>query len=81
LTNQAQTFVSSSALFSAPLMVNDVLLFGSDDFKLHAASMGGALMWSFTTNGKVDSGPSESNSRIYFGSNDGNLYSLSVGAK
>jgi len=81
LTNQKQTFVSSSTIFSAPLMVNDVLFFGSDDFKLHAISMTGSLLWAFATNGGVDSGPAESNGRIYFGSNDGNLYALSVGAK
>jgi polyvinyl alcohol dehydrogenase (cytochrome) len=81
LTNQKKTFVSSSPLFSAPLMVNDVLVFGSDDFKLHAISMTGSLLWAFPTNGRVDSGPSESNGRIYFGSNDGKLYALSIGAK
>ena len=81
LSEPAHTFVSSSSLFSAPLIVNDVALFGSDDFKLHAATLAGSLIWSFPTNGKVDSGPAESNGRIYFGSNDGNLYALSVGAK
>jgi outer membrane protein assembly factor BamB len=81
LTKQKQTFVSSSSIFSAPLMVNDVLFFGSDDFKLHAISMTGSLLWAFPTNGRVDSGPSESNGRIYFGSNDGKLYALSIGAK
>jgi len=81
LTKQKQTFVSSASIVSAPLMVNDVLFFGSDDFKLHAISMTGSLLWSFATNGGIDSGPAESNGRIYFGSNDGNLYSLSIGAK
>jgi outer membrane protein assembly factor BamB len=81
LRNVAEHAISSSRIFSSPMMVNDVILFGSDDFKLHAVSRFGKVLFSFATNGPLDSGPAESQGRIYFGSNDGNLYSLSIGAK
>ncbi len=74
-------YVSSYLMYSAPAIVNDVVLFGSQDYKLHGATTSGALVWSFPTGGRVNSGPSVSNGRIYFGSEDYHIYCLSVGGK
>ncbi len=81
VTKQWSKFVSSAAMFSAPAIVNDVVFFGSKDFKLHAATTGGTLLWSFPTGNYVNSGPAISNGRIYFGSNDGHVRCLSISAK
>lgn len=81
LTKKFITFVSSAAMFSAPAIVNDVVFFGSKDFKLHAATRSGTLIWSFPTGKSVNSGPAVSNGRIYFGSNDGHVFCLSINAK
>ncbi len=81
LSRPFSTFITSSGMFSAPAMVNDLLLFGGKDNKLHAVTKFGSKIWSFTTGGFVNSGPAVSNGRIYFGSNDGNIYALSVNGK
>ncbi len=81
VTKQWSRFVSSAAMFSAPAIVNDVVFFGSKDFKLHAYTLGGTALWSFPTGNYVNSGPSISNGRIYFGSNDGHVRCLSINAK
>ncbi len=81
LSKPFSTYVSAYLMYSAPAIVNNVVFFGSQDFKLHAATTGGALIWSFTTGGRVNSGPAVSNGRIYFGSEDYHLYCLSVNAK
>ena len=74
-------FISGSQMFSAPAIVNDVVFFGSQDFKLHAYSTSGRPLWSFNIGGRVDSGPSVSNGRIYFGSSDAHVRCLSIDAK
>ncbi len=81
VTMQWSKFVSSAQMFSAPAIVNDVVFFGSKDFKLHAYTTGGTALWSFPTGNYVNSGPSVSNGRIYFGSNDGHVRCLSINAK
>lgn len=81
VTKQWSRFVSSAAMFSAPAIVNDVVFFGSKDFKLHAYTLGGTALWSFPTSNYVNSGPAVSNGRIYFGSNDGHVFCLSINAK
>jgi outer membrane protein assembly factor BamB len=70
---RAQPFASSAAL------TDKLALIGSRDKRLYALGRAtGKEVWSFATDGKVDSSPVVAGSRVYFGSQDGNLYVLDL---
>jgi outer membrane protein assembly factor BamB len=71
--------LSTTNLFSAPAVIKDVILLGSDDHNFYAVSnTNGAVLFKFPTGSVVDSGPAISNGRIYFGSADFFVYCLSI---
>jgi outer membrane protein assembly factor BamB len=71
--------LSTTNLFSAPAVIKDVILLGSDDHNFYAVSnTNGAVLFKFPTGSVVDSGPAISNGRVYFGSADFFVYCLSI---
>jgi outer membrane protein assembly factor BamB len=70
---RAQPFAASAAL------TDKLAIIGSRDKRLYALDRAtGKEVWSFATDGKVDSSPVVAGSRVYFGSQDGNLYVLDL---
>jgi outer membrane protein assembly factor BamB len=62
---------------SSPLLVDDVLYFGSWDRKLYALdAKTHRVKWTFSTGDKIKGGPAYANGTIYFGSYDRKVYAL-----
>jgi len=60
-------------------VVNGVVYIGSDDNNVYALNATtGALLWSYETNGEVESSPVVANGVVYVGSDDGNVYALNA---
>ncbi|MFZ3384794.1 MAG: PQQ-binding-like beta-propeller repeat protein [Candidatus Methanoperedens sp.] len=63
---------------SSPVIVNDVLYIGTT-FGIHALDAGsGEEIWTFPTNGFVNSVPAVSNDAVYFGADDRKFYALNA---
>lgn len=70
-------FATGSAIFSSPIISENILLFGSNDMNLYAVDKrSGELIWTYTTKGQVNSTPCAYKNKIIFNSTDGNVYSL-----
>lgn len=68
------------AFFAAPAVSADRLVIGSRDRKVHALNPAdGKLVWTFGTQGKVDSSPVICGDRVVVGSADGRVYILALG--
>ena len=64
-------------VISHPAIVTGRVYVGGWDCKVHALdALTGALVWSYTTGGKVDSSPTVAGDMVYVGSHDGNVYAL-----
>ena len=64
---------------SSPAVVNGVVYIGSDDGNVYALNAStGAMLWSFTTGGRVESSPTVVNGVVYIGSDDDNVYALNA---
>jgi outer membrane protein assembly factor BamB len=59
----------------------DIVYFGSWDYRLHAVDKNGNKLWDFKTNGMIGSQPIVHNETLYFTSGDHNLYALSLDGK
>ena len=69
---------------SSPAVANGVVYIGSDDNNVYALNAStGAKLWSYTTDGEVNSSPAVANGVVYVGSDDGNVHALNAhtGAK
>lgn len=67
------------AFFSSPAMADDRLVVGSRDNALHClARPDGHKLWSFQTQGKVDSSPVICDGKVVFGSEDGRVYMVNL---
>ena len=65
--------------FSSPALGKDRVVFGGRDKKLHCAKRDtGEALWTFPTQGKVDSSPVICGDKVVFGSEDGRLYMVSL---
>jgi outer membrane protein assembly factor BamB len=70
-------FKTNNRIYSTPLVVDDMVYFGSGDNKIYAINKKtGEKVWDFLTNGEVHSSPTIINDLICFASKDGNLYGL-----
>ncbi len=65
-------FYSSAAAFQ------DRVILGGRDKMVHALSMAGKALWTFTTRARVESSPAIAGGRVFVGSNDGRFYVLDV---
>lgn len=65
--------------FSSPAIIEDRVVFGGRDKKLHCVNRAeGKPIWSFATRGKVDSSPVVCDDKVVVGSHDGRLYVVSL---
>jgi len=65
--------------YSSAVIANGLVFVGSRDKSLHVLSLEtGKLVWTFETQGRVDSSPALCGSRIFFGSHDGRIRGLDV---
>jgi outer membrane protein assembly factor BamB len=62
--------------FSSPAYFANLIYVGSCDDKLYAFTTSGALKWSATTGGCVESSPSIAHGNVYVGSDDGKIYAF-----
>jgi len=67
----------AGAVESSPLLVGNVLFFGSWDHRLYAVDVRtGKLRWTFTGDGELNSSPAYAAGTIYIASNGGSLYAV-----
>ncbi|MBI4399985.1 PQQ-binding-like beta-propeller repeat protein [Candidatus Micrarchaeota archaeon] len=75
------TFETSGWILSTPIVVNEVIYFGSNDKNVYAVDSNGNLKWKFKADGEIQGSftytiiPSGTRV-IYFGSNDKNVYGI-----
>lgn len=70
-------FKAGEAIYSTPLICNDIVYISSLDKKVYAVNLdSGLVIWEFLTSGRVFSSPVRYNDSIYVGSNDGRMYEL-----
>lgn len=64
--------------FNPPLVIDNVIYFGSPDGNFYALDVDtGYMKWFFKTKGAVNSVPYADDENVYFGSNDGRVYAVS----
>jgi len=64
-------------VWSSPAVANGTVYVGSGDHRVYALdATTGALLWSYTTGGAVDSSPTVADGTVYVGSNDHKIYAL-----
>jgi outer membrane protein assembly factor BamB len=66
------------AFYSAPAVIQDIVIFGGDDNKLHVLGEHGHQLATFSIGSPIYSGIAISNGRIYFGATDGTIYCMSI---
>ncbi len=67
------------AFYASPAVTDELVIVGSRDKLVHALDRKtGKRVWTFATEGKVDSSPVIVGQRIFVGSSDGNLYVLDL---
>jgi outer membrane protein assembly factor BamB len=71
------TFKTAGAIWSSPVLADNVVYFGSDDGNLYSVfANSGKQVWQFKTNGKIMGRPTIDGSFVYALSDDGFLYKL-----
>ncbi len=64
---------------SSPVVVGDIVLFGSRDGSVWAFNaVSGALLWQYNTDGYVDASPAVADETVYVPSVDGKLYAFDL---
>ncbi|MEJ1239991.1 PQQ-binding-like beta-propeller repeat protein [Chryseolinea sp. T2] len=72
-------FKTLGAVRSQPLIVNDVIIFGSTDGRLYAVEKrSGSLKWSISTNSPITSSPISQGPLVYFISDDQQVYAADL---
>lgn len=72
-------FTTSGAVSSSPVVVNNTLYIGSDDYNIYAIdATTGSQKWKYTTGNFVRSSATILNDTLFIGSNDGYLYCLNA---
>lgn len=65
--------------FNPPIVVSDVVFFGSEDGNFYALDLkSGYMRWIFKSRAPVNSVPFADNKNLYFGSNDGHVYAVDL---
>jgi len=78
-TNGERKYDFADYFHSTPVLLNDVLCFGSGDGYLYAVNAeSGTLIWSFKTGDIIHTTPAIDNNKIFFGSFDGFVYALNL---
>jgi outer membrane protein assembly factor BamB len=72
----------AGAVETSPLLVNNVLYFGSWDHYLYALDVSQRtrprLLWKFKADGEINSSPAYAGGFVYFGTNPGSVYALNA---
>jgi outer membrane protein assembly factor BamB len=72
----------TGAIESSPLLVNDVLYFGSWNHNVYALDVSvqrrPRLLWKFHADNEVNSSPAYGGGLVYFGSNRGSMYAVNA---
>ncbi|MFW6079502.1 MAG: PQQ-binding-like beta-propeller repeat protein, partial [Gemmatimonadota bacterium] len=70
---------SGDVYTSSPVLVDDLVLFGSGDGNVYAVdAASGTERWRFATEGRVRSTPAVADGTVYVGSADGSLYAIDL---
>lgn len=70
-------YKTSTENFSAPAILDDILVWGSLEGILYGVSAtDGEVLWTFPTDDIIFSAPAIANGVVYFGSHDKNLYAV-----
>ena len=65
--------------YSSAAVADGKVVIGGRDKIVHCLdAKTGKMIWTFTTNARVDSSPAIAGGRVYVGSNDGRLYTLDL---
>ena len=73
------TYKTFGMIKSSPIIVNDLILFGSSDWDIYCLNASnGNMMWIYSTNGEIHSSFAVYNNSIFVGSYDGYLYCLDI---
>jgi len=72
-------FTVEEPILSSPVMRNDLVYFGCNDWKVYCLNASsGEQVWNFTTEAPVRSSPAVVDGRLYIGSNDDRVYCLNA---
>ncbi len=78
-TNGERKYDFADYFHSTPVLLNDILYFGSGDGNFYAVnSESGTLIWTFKTGDIIHTTPAIDNNKIFFGSFDGFVYALNL---
>ena len=73
------TYKTFGMIKSSPIIVNDLVLFGSSDWDVYCLNASsGNIMWIYSTNGEIHSSFAVYNNSVFVGSDDGYLYCLDI---
>jgi len=76
-TSDENTETALDAVFGQPLVLDDVVIVGSYDGKLHAfGRTSGKPEWVYATEQAIVGGAAEADGILYFGSSDGKVYAI-----
>src|SRR3989344_3826619 len=75
---RAWTIGVGGSILSSPLVINDTVIFGSNDTCVYALDSQGEKLWSHKTGDIVLSSPTRYKDTVLIGSNDGYLYAFSM---
>lgn len=69
--------------YSSAAVTDSRVVLGGRDKMVHGLTLAGKVLWTFTTQSRVESSPAIAGGRVFVGSNDGRFYVLSLndGAK
>lgn len=73
------TAETAASIYSSPLVVDDLVYFGSDDYSFRAVDrLTGQTVWEFETGDRVRGRPYFADGLIYFTGDDGSVYALNA---
>ncbi len=75
---RAWTIGMGGSILSSPLIIDDTIIFGSNDTYVYALNLEGEKLWNHKTGDIVISSPTFHKGTVLVGSNDGYLYAFSM---
>ncbi len=72
-------FPTGSPLYSTPLVIEDLIIFGSESGTIHAVDRKGKARWQYSTpSAQIFSRPVTDNKRIFFGATNQTFYAINL---
>ena len=69
-------FETGNSIWATPLVVDDMIIFGSMDQRVYALDFEGRMIWEFATGGAVTAEPLVEDGRVYIGSFSSDFFAL-----